>query len=68
MKINLPFTEKELYFLKWALEAKIDEMQNQIVTCPDSKYYASALQAVEADKAQYEALHDRIIQHIETVR
>ena len=54
------FTGTNLILVRQALELAIDEVHNQIATCPDVDLYAEEIEDLERDKASYERLLRRV--------
>lgn len=54
------FTGKNLDMVVRGLELAIDELHNQIATCPDVNVYAKELDDLETEKAQFERLLQRV--------
>lgn len=56
----MKFSGKNLEMVRRGVDLAIDELHNQIATCPDVFEYADELDDLEKEKAKFEKLRDRI--------
>jgi hypothetical protein len=54
------FTGKSLELLHYALDLAMDEVQNQIATCPDVIQYEDDIDELEMLKGKLQRMRDRI--------
>lgn len=50
------FEGRELFLVKQGMALLVQELNNQIATCPDPKHYAQALAVIENEVAEVEDL------------
>jgi hypothetical protein len=58
------FTGRNLQMVRYGMQLAIDELHNQIGTCPDVFTYAEEIEEIEAQKRRFERLLARIDRRI----
>jgi len=61
----MQFTGRSLQMVRDGIDLAIDELQNEIATCPDVFAYSRELDALEAEQEQFRKLLARIDRAIE---
>ena len=56
----MKFTGRNLQWVKYAMELAVDELHNQIATCPDVVHYAEDIERCENQQKQLRAIIARI--------
>ena len=59
-RVSMTFSNSSLANIHYAVGLAIDELHNQIATCPDVHEYEQELEDLEREKAYFKRLHDRI--------
>ena len=60
----MKFTGHNLEMVKQSIELALAEIHNQIATCPDVNRYAQELEDLEAEKARFQRLLDRVTHNL----